>query len=114
MTTLDDVLRRLATLGLPVAFREFKDTKKNPAPEPPFAVYLAQERQRGSDDKNRLREVSASIELYTDRAPDAALEKRIEEEVLFDVEFDKYQAEIKTENVVQTAYDFEILQKKGI
>ncbi len=112
MTTLETVLERLEELKLPVAFREFKDTKRNPAPEPPFIVYLIEERQRGSDDRNRLREISASMELYTDRTPDAEIETRIENEVLFDVEFSKYQAEIREENTVQTAYDFQILQRK--
>ena len=112
MTKFETILERLDALNLPVAHREFKDTKRNPAPEPPFVVYLIEERQRGSDDRNRLREISVSLELYTDRTPDAEIERRIEDEVLYDVEFVKYQADIREENTVQTAYDFEILQRK--
>lgn len=40
------------------------------------------------------------------------LEKQIEEKVLFDVEFRKYQAQIPQEDTTQTAYDFTITQKK--
>lgn len=39
-------------------------------------------------------------------------EKQIEEKVLFDVEFRKYQAQIPQEDTTQTAYDFTITQKK--
>ena len=64
-------------------------------------------------EKNRIREIDGSLELYTDRTPDGSLEERIEEEVLFDLSFSKYQAEITSENMVQTAYEFNITQKKG-
>ena len=40
------------------------------------------------------------------------MEKQIEEKVLFDVEFRKYQAQIPQEDTTQTAYDFTITQKK--
>ena len=39
-------------------------------------------------------------------------EKQIEEKVLFDVEFRKYQAQIPQEDTTQTAYDFTITQEK--
>ena len=39
-------------------------------------------------------------------------EKQIEEKVLFDFEFRKYQAQIPQEDTTQTAYDFTITQKK--
>lgn len=45
--------------------------------------------------------------------PDESLEGRIEEEVLSDLPFRKYQTEITSENMVQTAYEFNITQKKG-
>ena len=80
--------------------------------DPPFLVYLSTERQRGDDTKNRIREIEGSLELYTERKADPDLEKQIEEKVLFDVEFRKYQAQIPQEDTTQTAYDFTITQKK--
>ena len=53
------------------------------------------------------------MELYTDRRPDPDLEAKIENDVLFDVEFEKYSARIPDENMVQTSYDFRIVQKKA-
>jgi len=99
-------------LGLPIARNQFTATNKKPVPDPPFLVYLSAERQRGDDTKNRIREIEGSLELYTERKADPDLEKQIEETVLFDVEFRKYQAQIPQEDTTQTAYDFTITQKK--
>ena len=112
MPTLETIIQRTKAIGIPVAHIEFVDTKQKPAPEPPFICWLSTEKQRGSDDKNRIREISGSLELYTDRKEDPELESRIENEVLFDVEFQKYQAKIEDENMVQTAFDFNLTQKR--
>lgn len=113
MTTFEEIIERASAFGLPIAKNEFRKTAKNPIPDPPYLVYLVSENQRGDDTKNRIREIDGSIELYTDRVPDAELEAKIEENVLFDVGFEKYQAAIASENMVQTAYEFKIIQKKG-
>ena len=112
MTTIETIISRASTLKIPITEYEFTPTKQNPAPAPPFIVYLKPEKQTGSDEKNRIRDISASIELYTDRKPDSILESRIEEEVLFDIEFTKNVAPIPNENMYQAAYDFEVIQKK--
>lgn len=111
MTTFEEIVERARKLDLPIAKNAFKKTAKKPVPEPPYIVYLISESQRGDDARNRIREISGSIELYTDRIPNEALEHRIENEVLFDVAFRKEQGYITTENMVQTAYDFELIQK---
>ena len=113
MTTFEEIIKRASALGLPIAKNEFRKTAKNPIPEPPYLVYLVSENQHGDDAKNRIREINGSIELYTDRAPDEGLETKIEENVLFDIGFEKYQAVITSENMVQTAYEFKFIQKKG-
>ena len=74
-------------------------------------MYLSTERQRATIPKPDP-EIEGSLELYTERKADPDLEKQIEEKVLFDVEFRKYQAQIPQENTTQTAYDFTITQKK--
>ena len=112
MTTFETVLKRAEGLNLPFAHMQFIPTNKTPVPDPPFLVWLAEEQQRGDDTRNRIRQIDGSLELYTEKKADPDLEKRIEEEVLFDVEFQKYQAQIPNEDTVQTAYDFTITQKK--
>ena len=111
MTTFKEIINRLEGIGLPVAHMEFKDTKRKPAPDPPFACYLVTERQRGSDQRNLIKEFDGSIELYTDRDPDPEQESKIEEYVLFDLEFEKEQVKIDAENMVMTSYDFTLVQK---
>lgn len=56
-------------------------------------------------------EIHAALELYTDKVADNSLEKEIEENVLFDVEYTKYQETIESEDMVQTAYEFTIYEK---
>lgn len=111
--TYERIIERAAALGLPVAEYEFRDTKKDPAPNPPFLIYFCSEDQTGTDTGNRLRKINGSIELYTDRKPDHGLEYRIEQEVLFDIDFHKTTVPIQSENTYQTAYDFDICQKKS-
>lgn len=112
MTTFEQILERAAGLNLPFAHMQFIPTNKTPIPDPPFLIWLSDERQRGDDTRNRIRQIEGSLELYTEKRADPALEKRIEEEVLFDVEFQKYQAQVPNEDTIQTAYDFTITQKK--
>lgn len=113
MPTIEEIIKRATAIGIPITKNAWKKTAKKPVPDPPYIIYLVSENQRGEDNKNRIREIDGSIELYTDRTPDGSLEERIEEEVLFDLPFSKYQAEITYENMVQTAYEFNITQKKG-
>ena len=111
MTTFEDIVKRAEALGLPITEDEFKGTKQNPVPDPPFIVYLHTEALSGSDDKNRVKEIDGSIELYTDRKRDKGIEQRIEDEVLFDVHYNMFSAYIDSENMNQTAYEFTFKQK---
>lgn len=110
-TKYERIIERAVALGLPITEYEFRDTKKNPAPDPPFLIYFCSEEQTGTDDGNRIRKINGSIELYTDRKPDHILESRIEREVLFDIDFRKTTAPIQSENMYQTAYDFSVVEK---
>lgn len=109
--TFDMLLVRVAALKIPAALNEFKATKKNPAPEPPFIVWLREEHGRGADHLNNILEIDGSIELYTEDI-DLPLEKKIENDVLFDIEYEKEQAYIQSENMWQTSFDFTIVEKK--
>lgn len=113
MPTIEEIIKRATAIGLPITKNAWKKTAKKQIPDPPYIVYQVSEDHRGDDNKNRIRKIEGSLELYTDRTPDESLEGRIEEEVLSDLPFSKHQAEITSENMVQTAYEFNITQKKG-
>lgn len=115
MGKYEQIVERAQAFGLPVAEYEFRDTKKNPAPEPPFLIYFCSEDQETTDAPGvKIRRINGSIELYTDRTPDHVLERRIERDILFDVDFHKTTAPIQSENMYQTAYDFTVTQKVKI
>ncbi len=111
MPTWETILQRTKKIGLPVARESFEKTNKTPVPDPPYIVWLADVRRRGDDHRNRIAEIDATIELYTDRRPDPDLESKMEETVLFDVEYEKQQEKISSEDMVQTAYNFLLIEK---
>lgn len=111
--TFEILLERAEALGLPMARNEFVATKKKPAPDPPFLIWLRADTARGADNVNNILETNGSFELYTEGV-DADLEARLETEVLQDVDYRRFQASIPSENLTQTAYEFTILQKRRI
>lgn len=109
---LETIIDRAKEMGLPLAKDAFRETKENPLPVPPYLVYIVpQVVGRGSDERILLHEIHAALELYTDKVADGSLEKEIEEKVLFDVDYTKYQDTIESEDMVQTAYEFTIYEK---
>lgn len=106
--TIEKILERLDKAGFITQRLKFRVGK---APEPPYVIYFTNEDVRGSDDKNRLSEVELHLELYTDRSPNPELEDKIETIVLYDIEYQKYQADIEDEDMVQTAYELTFIQK---
>ena len=54
--TLDTIIERFRKLNLPMALNEFTITSRTPAPTLPYICYLIDETQRGSDQKNMIRE----------------------------------------------------------
>lgn len=109
---LETIINRAKALGLPLAKDAFRETKENPLPEPPYLVYIVpQENGRGGDDIILVKEILASLELYTDKTADGSIEKLIEEQVFYDLEYQKFQTTIENEDMVQTAYEFTIYEK---
>lgn len=109
---LETIINRAKALGLPLAKDAFRDTKESPLPEPPYLVYIVpQENGRGGDDIILVKEILASLELYTDKTADGSIEKLIEEQVFYDLEYQKFQTTIENEDMVQTAYEFTIYEK---
>lgn len=109
---LKTIIARAESLGLPVAKDAFRETKETPLPEPPYLVYIVpQVTGRGGDDIILINEISAALELYTDKTADGTLEKQIEETVFYDTDYQKYQDTIESEDMVQTAYEFTVYEK---
>lgn len=114
MPTFDEITKRAAACGYPIAENEFTVTKQNPAPTLPFACYSRVEHFTGSDDAVRIKTTDGAIEFYTDRKPSAEDLKKIadfEKKVFFDVDYTKSQSFISSENMTQTAFDFTIKEK---
>lgn len=115
MVTVEMLIERVKTLGLPMADMAFEETEESPVPEPPYFVYLIiHEKKRGADVKNNIKETDFSLELYTDRFMTGReeLEKAVDERIFFDVETEKYVAVIESENMVQSAWEVNGLIQK--
>lgn len=110
---LETIIERARALGLPLAKDEFRETKETPLPELPYLVYITpQDNVSKSDDGTvGVKAIQAAIELYTDKIANSSLEKEIEQKVLHDVGFNKFQETIQSEDMVQTAYEFTIYEK---
>ena len=110
---LETIIERARALGLPLAKDEFRETKETPLPELPYLVYITpQDNVSKSDDGAvGVKAIQAAIELYTDKTADSSLEKEVEQKVLYDVGFNKFQETIQSEDMVQTAYEFTIYEK---
>lgn len=107
--------KRAESLGLPIAKNAFEGTLENPVPDLPYLVYMIPHASsRGADDINNLIAEDWSLELYTVADDEAAAEimARIENEVLFDVEYEKFIAPIEDEECFQTAYEVKGLLRK--
>lgn len=108
MATVEELIGRAKAAGLPIANMAFEETEESPVPEPPYLVYLiTNQRMRGADTVNNIKETDFSLELYTDlfASDREALEEAVEQAVFFDVETEKYVAFIESENMVQTAWE---------
>lgn len=106
---------RAGSLGLPITKNAFEGTLENPVPDLPYLVYLIPHTEsRGADTINNLLAEDWDLELYTaaDDEAAAALMERIENEVLFDVDYEKFTAPIDGEECFQTAYESKGLLRK--
>lgn len=106
---------RARKIGLPIARNAFEGTLENPVPDLPYLVYLIPHTEsRGADNINNLIAEDWNLELYTaaDDEVTAGFMERIENEVLFDVEYEKFIAPIENEECFQTAYEVKGLLQK--
>ena len=91
----------------PTAYRAFG--KNNVVPPPFICYFVDDEKYSGADDKNYIKEPLIIVELYTDKK-DLEIEGKLDK--LFDgYEFEKYEAWIEDENLLQVAYHIPITEK---
>jgi len=90
--------------GIPFKYRNFKGDEEVPLP---FIVYYFEREQfSGSDERNRIVEVNAVIEFYTD-SKDFETEQKIEEELSAN-ELLKTEDFFYANEVFQITYEFAI------
>ncbi len=107
-----EIIKRAEALKLPIAENEFIKTKENPLPEPPYLIWYEDEvNAKGGDEVVLFKTRKIVLELYTDKVGDNELEKQIENSVLYDIKYNKFQAPIEGEDLVQTAYEFYVTEK---
>ena len=101
--------------NVPITKNQFEGTVDDPVPPPPYMVYLTpHETGRGADGLNNLKAQEIDFELYTmaDDEERERLAAAFEMEVLPDVEYDAYLAQVADEDCYQTAYEVRGLLKK--
>lgn len=102
---LSEIKSKLDTLNIPVAYMHFKKPQNLP-----FAVYYeAGTEIKGADHYNLYREVTITIELYTEKKQ-PELERQLEN-LFRDVEIDKTpDIYIKDEDMYMTTFSFDTIQ----
>ncbi|MDO5559419.1 MAG: hypothetical protein Q4F95_07450 [Oscillospiraceae bacterium] len=106
--TLTDVYNRLKLIkDVPVAYLAFKSAQNSDY----IVYYESGANFHGSDERNHIKEMNVTIELYTDKK-NRALEKRIED-LFSDVELSKgADAWIDDEQMLMVTYEFMTINKE--
>lgn len=113
MRTYEELEERMHKLKIATTEEKFMETGKG-IPNPPYAVYYADETQRGADKRNMIREIEVTIALYTAYKEDKKVTQEIENTVLYDIEFEKTGRYIKNQELYERMFTCTIVQKKGV
>lgn len=102
---LPEIREKLLTLGIPVAYLQFKTPQT-----PPYAVYYESDTDiLGADGYNLYRDVEITVELYSPKK-NPQLERRLEN-LFRDVEIDKAgDTVLDGENLIMTVFAFRTIQ----
>ena len=105
---LEEIYKRLCTLGIPAAYMIFKKPQT-----PPFLIYKEHGADiRGADNYNLLRDTGVLIELYTAKKQ-PELEHQLEE-LFRDTELEKStDLYIENEKLLKIEYTFSTITKIG-
>lgn len=106
MNSIDSIYKLLLKMGRPVAYHHFQVDELNPAPEPPFIIYVDDDTDAFyADDKTYINPESFIVDLITSKK-DKKLEQELE--TLFlnaNIPFEKMGDDyIESENVFQIRY----------
>jgi len=110
MVTMAELYQALKSLGLPVAYGEFKTDPENPAPPPPFITYqLAYSSNVYADNLNYVDVENFQIELYTMKK-DPAIEKMVQDKLKeIGLPYNKIETWLDTEKLFQVIYEVQLL-----
>lgn len=101
---MDEVLKALRTLKLPMAYNHFAEGE---SPPPPFLCYLVTRSHNFFADSRVYQKVDRlSVELYSDRK-DPKLEAKVEK-VLSSFCWEKSEVFIESEKLYQIIYEIEV------
>lgn len=108
--TQAELFQVLKTLGMPVAYGEFKDTPENPAPSPPFITYqFAYDGDLKADNHNYVDIGFYQIELYTTKK-DLAKEKLVQDKLKeLRLPYSKMEQRLESENLFQVVYEIQLI-----
>lgn len=102
-------IENMLNIGIPLAYRAFREYRDKPLPPPPFMVYRVRETARGSDDRVLYKRLHVTVELYTvDKSPE--LEDRLEAAII-KYEYEKNGDYLEDERVNVVSYEFYIYKK---
>ncbi|MFX4263123.1 hypothetical protein ACOBQJ_13125 [Pelotomaculum propionicicum] len=108
--TQAELYTALKTLGLPVAYREFKSIPENPAPAPPFICYqFKDDDDIKADNQNYFGINNFDIELYTEKkdpASEASIENMLKTNRL---PYTKREFFIESEDLIQVIYEIQLI-----
>lgn len=110
MVTQVELCTNLKTLGMPMAYGEFKGTTENPAPPPPFITYqFAYSGDLMADNQNYTEINNFQVELYTtkkDLAREAAVQNLLKS---LRLPYSKMEYWLDTENLWQIIYEIQLI-----
>lgn len=105
-----ELFTALKSLGMPVAYGEFENTEKNPAPGPPFITYqFAYDSDFKADNQNYVDIGNFQIELYTLRK-DPVREKLVQDKLKeLRLPYSKVETYIESEKLRQVIYEIQLI-----
>ncbi|MBC2722031.1 hypothetical protein [Desulfosporosinus sp.] len=105
-----ELVTALKSLGMPIAYSEFKSTLENPAPPPPFITYqFTDDDDLRADNQNYVDIGNYNIELYTDKK-DLAKETLVQDKLKeLRLTYSKNEAKIESEDLYQVIYRIQLM-----
>lgn len=105
-----ELFQALRSIGLPVAYREFKEGPNNPLPAPPFITFLfSYANDMMADNQNYLPIDNFQVELYTN-LKHPPTEKMVEDKLKeLGLPYSKTEAYIESEELIQIIYEIQLI-----